>query len=480
MQRIQIGSTEWIKRELTGLLGQEVLQDLADSIQLYDVYDGRGQIWQPKTAGLDYKPTVKTTNIVKKLIKEEARFMMGVEPEIKLRPMNGEREADRAACARIEDWLADFLKRNRWGDKLIKAARDCFIGKRVALKLTGAPGKPLGIQFRPSLEFVYDADPEDVDRLRKVVFFYHTNESKEREKQRIWRQRYELRDGRCYLTEGVYDGNGRVVSETHTDEDTGLDFIPVYIIINDGLTGDMSGESDVRELLSNQDSYNRLRSDDMDALRFNMFPMRLFRDASQKTMDEIKIAPGAVVDAQTDPASMQQVDAKILETQFSYDARIEHTLDRTKGDMYEALSVPNVSPDQLKSFVTSGKTMKALYWGLTCRCEEKWNAWDAALIFMVDALLKMAKVYGAAALPDVAFTVSIDHRYPIPDDEETERENDMAEVAQQVRSRKSYIDKWQPESSSDAELVEIIKEQGMLGDNYERAILEETDEKNNS
>lgn len=467
MREYQIGSTEWIRRELSGLLGEQVTRDLADSIRLYAVYDGDGQRWQPDETGLDYRPTVKTTNIVKKLIKEEARFMMGVEPEIKISPVNGDSEKDRKSCAQIEDWLSDFLRRNKWGDKLIKAARDCFIGKRVALKLTGAPGKPLGIQFRPSLEFAYDTDPEDVDRLAKVVFFYHTNESMDRDKQRIWRQKYEMRDGRCVLTEGVYDGNGRIVEESHAGEDTGLDFIPVYVIINDGLTGDMTGESDVRELLDNQDSYNRLRSDDMDALRFNMFPMRIFRDASQETMDAVKIAPGAVVDAQTDPASGSQVDCKILETQFGYDARIEHTLDRTKGDMYEALSVPNVSPDQLKNFVTSGKTMKALYWGLTCRCEEKWNTWDAALIFMVDALLRMAKAYGAADLPEVKYTVSIDHRYPIPDDEETERQSDMQEVAQQVRSRKSYIDKWQPEASSGAELEQIVREERMMGDEYQ-------------
>ena len=64
--------------------------------------------------------------------------------------------------------------------------------------------------------------------------------------------------------------------------------------------------------------------------------------------------------------------------------------------MYDLLSAPNVSPDQLKNFVTSSKTMKALYWGLTCRCEEKWNAWNGALIGMTQALLRMAAVYGAA------------------------------------------------------------------------------------
>ena len=58
------------------------------------------------------------------------------------------------------------------------------------------------------MEFVYDTDPEDVDKLAKVVFFYHTNESMDRDKQRIWRQKYELKDGRCYLTD-VYKRQAR-------------------------------------------------------------------------------------------------------------------------------------------------------------------------------------------------------------------------------------------------------------------------------
>lgn len=73
-------------------------------------------------------------------------------------------------------------------------------------------------------------------------------------------------------------------------------------------------------------------------------------------------------------------------------------------------------------------------------------------------------------------TVSVDHRYPIPDDEETERQNDMSEVAQQVRSHKSYIDKWQPETSSDAELEQIAREQRMLGDDVGMAMKEELHE----
>ena len=54
----------------------------------------------------------------------------------------------------------------------------------------------------------------------------------------------------------------------------------------------------------------------------------------------------------------------------------------------------------------------------------------------------------------------IEHRYPIPDDEEAERERDMQEVARGVRSRRSYIEKWQPEADSAAELAQIGKEAG--------------------
>lgn len=471
MQAYQYGSTEWIKQELAGLLGTQVTSEMNEIIRLYGLYDGDAQLWHPQTEGLDYKPTVKKTNFIKKLIKEESRFMMGNEPEIKIAAQDG--NADGAA--QIEDWLADLLRRQRWPDKLIKGARDCFIGKRVALKLTGGKGQPLGIQFRSSLEFVYQTATEDVDKLEKVIFFYHTNESTDRDKQRIWRQKYELKDGRCLLSEGVYDGNGVLVEETYSEADTGLDFIPVYVIINDGLTGDMSGESDVAELWDNQDQYNRLRSDDHDALRFSMFPMMVFKDASETTMEKIKIAPGALVDAQTDPVSGTQVSAQILESQFAYDARIEHVLDRVKGDMFDLLSVPNVSPDQLKGFVTSGKSMKALYWGLMSRCEEKWNAWDAALIWMTDALIRMARIYGAAQLPDIDYTVTIDHRYPIPDDEEIERQSDMQEVSQQVRSRKSYISKWQPEADADGELAQIAQEGKLLDDGFEAATQMELD-----
>ena len=204
MQPYQIGSTDWIKQELAGLLGQQVTRDIDEIIRLYSLYDGDGQRWQVNTNGLDYTPTVKVTNIIAELIGKEARYMMGVEPELRIVPKEKDNQAAQANADVIGSWLTALLEEQKWSKKLLDAAKDCFIGKRVALKLTGRRGGRLGIQFRPSLEFVYDTDPEDVDRLTKVIFFYHTNESEDRLKQRIWRQKYELRDGRCYDSYAIY------------------------------------------------------------------------------------------------------------------------------------------------------------------------------------------------------------------------------------------------------------------------------------
>ena len=122
--------------------------------------------------------------------------------------------------------------------------------------------------------------------------------------------------------------------------------------------------------------------------------------------------------------------------------------------------------------------MKALYWELTTRCEEKWNEWDAALRWMVQALVKMAGVYGTDSLPVLDFTVSIDHRYPIADDEDAERTLDLQEVSQQARSRKSYLEKWQPDADGNAELAQIASEQKMLDDGFEQGMKTELETSN--
>jgi hypothetical protein len=50
--------------------------------------------------------------------------------------------------------------------------------------------------------------------------------------------------------------------------------------------------------------------------------------------------------------------------------------------------------------------------------------------------------------------------------DETERLNDLAEVNAQVRSRKSYIEKWSIVEDAEQELQQIAKEQALLQDAF--------------
>lgn len=442
--------------EMAGLYGQTVLEDIGKTIRLYEFYQGAGQDWElPR--GLDYKPTKKRVNLVKKLIKREAGFMFGRTPEITYRPLR--EEAD-DAVREAQAFLDGVLRGSGFKNKLVRAARDCFIGKRVALKLSGGGGRPLRVSFRPSFEFVYSVSDDDCDTLDKIIFFYQTNNEPEREHQRIWKQKYFMRDGRCFVNEGVYNGFGELVEgNSDADVDTGLDFIPCYVIVNDGLTGDLMGESDVEELMDLQNAYNRLISDDADALRFNMFPQTVAVDAKAESLESIRLSPGALIDLQTDPAiagDSQSRQAKLLklESGFGYSERFEAAVNRTKNDMYDLLSVPNISLEQLKGLMQSGKSMKALYWELITRCEDKWSAWEPALEWLARAVLHMRAAYFDGEIPE-AFAVNVEHLYPILEDDFDEMANDRQEVAGGLRSRTSYIEKWGIAASAEEELRRV-------------------------
>ena len=458
---MNITPMQMLVAELGGLYGSAVLQDISKTIKLYDFYDGKGQDWETP-AGLDYKPTKKRVNLVKKLIKREAGFMFGRTPELTF--TSADESAD--ALSDAQTVLDGTLRRSGFKNKLIQAGRDCFIGKRIAIKVSGGKDKDIRVSFRPSTEFVYSTMDDDCDVLSKIIFFYQVNDEAERDKQRIWKQKYYLDNGRCILNEGIYDGYGRLL-EGGQDADTGLDFIPCYVVINDGLTGDVMGESDVEELIDLQNAYNRLNSDDADALKFNMFPQTVATDVKAESLEAMQISPGALVDLQTDPATMGSGQAKLdkLESSFSYSERFEAAINRTKNDMFDLLSVPNVSLEQLKGLMQSGKSMKALYWELITRCEDKWASWEPALEWLGMTVLKMAAAYQGLSFPEDT-SVHVEHLYPILEDDFDEMANDQQEVIHQLRSRMSYMKKWGVAPDPDAELRQIKVEETLFSDAF--------------
>ena len=119
--------------------------------------------------------------------------------------------------------------------------------------------------------------------------------------------------------------------------------------------------------------------------------------------------------------------------------------------------------------MTSGKTMKALYWQLITRCEEKMKSWRPALEWMIAAILEMVEVYNIEKLPQLKdFEVEVENQYPLQEDEDTEKTLDMQQVNTQVMSRKSYMKKWTnaTDEIADEELKQIQLEKQLLEDSF--------------
>lgn len=457
---------EWLEAQLGKETAKRLITEQAEIIRMYSLYDGAGQMWATK-GGLDYTPTKRITNNIKYLIKEVARFMLSRAPEITVQPV-GEKAGNADKCAALEAFVRKTLQDSGWAGSLSKAGRDQLIAGRVAMKVTGGPDAPLRVFFRPAIEAWAQHDPEDEGKLTKLIYLYQTAEGASESDQRFWVQAYRAENGRVLVTERIVDGRGNVLENRIDDQPLPIPYIPSYMLINDGLTGDTSGESEAKELEMLAAAYNRVTSDDQDALRFNMYPQTIFVDASEESLQNIKIAPAAIIDAQTDPArSDGQADVKKLESAFSYDARIEHLLDRLDVDMRKMLGVPPKSLDEYRANGVSGKALKALYWPLITKCEEKWTEWDSALVWMVRCLYDLALAYNRAGdFAGAEYTVRIEHLYPLTDDEEEERAQDLREVAQGARSVKSYVEKWRPDANSKEELKQIVLEKRMMEEQF--------------
>ena len=455
-----------IMTELGGLYGNEVIKEMNEIIKLYDIYEGPGQDWIIDEK--DYTPTKKKTNYIKKLIKEEARFLFGKTP---IFTVQVEDDKYQEQAEEINKYINKLLKDNLFEDKLVKGARDCFIGKRIAIKLhADTITKTIRVMFVPSLEFVYEPFEDRVDELKKIIFFHQMNQEQDKSKQVIWKQKYEIVDGKCILNEGFYNGNGDLLETLAVNVDLKLSGIPAYVILNDGLSGDLKGESDVEEILENGIEYNRLTSEDLDALKKGMNRIIYGTDVDPEASKHFKLKPGAYWDVSTDIASDgKQAQIGTIDTDFNYDTRMENTLNRIKADMHEVLNIPMINNSDLQGMMTSGKSMKALYWQLITRCEEKMMSWRPALEWMIRAILEMNEVYSITALPKLEnFDVVVENQYPLQENEDEEMVLDLQKVNAQTMSRKTFIKKWAnvADDIAEEELKQIQLEKQMLEDSY--------------
>lgn len=450
-----------ILEELSGIYGNSVLAEMGEIIKYYNVYENGADF---TVQANDYIPSKLKFKKIKALIDKEARFMFAKPLDIKISPLNIN-DKENISISNMQAYINNVLQKNRFNANIIKAAKDCFIGKRIAIVCNFSEDCGVSISFLPSLEFVYDTD--EYGRLNKFIAFYTLNDTQNANEQRIQKKKYWLENGSCYLSEGIYDGAGNLIETITDDENILFEYIPAAVILNDGLTGDSFGESEVSNLFDYEQMFNKIANSDIDAERKGMNPILYTRDMASTSTKNLSLAPGAFWDLQSDTTANEANvgDVGVIEPQFNYSAPLTETLTRIRDAMYEQIDMPAVSSSDMQGIVSSGKTLKAIYWGFIVRCDEKMMSWKSGIETIIRCIIDGAKLYPDIALPytkgnnfdDIDYTVEVENNYPLPENEEEEKQIDLMEVSHKTLSIKSYKKKWFP-SWTDKEIDDDIKQ----------------------
>ena len=454
-----------------------IRQEFNEICKYYKIYK-RGKEFIPEGTNGDYVPARMKYKLAYSLINKEARFLFANQPDIVINP-KGDTGVDliknKEMLTNMNDLITTVLSRNSFSNILLKAARDCFIGKRVACVVNFNEDTGVTITFLKSTQFIYELLPNSNGVLSKFVSFSVIKDSLSLSDKRIFKKRFELIDGKVYIEEYIYDGSAKLIETVTEKQELKLDFIPAVVIINDGLSNELYGESEVELLMDTELWYTKLSNADNDALRKSMNPTKYVVDMIPSSTQNLSTAAGAFWDLGSDQnLEKPMTDVGMLEPQMHYSEALKTTLDRMKTSGYELLDIPNITNDTLAGIITTGKALKAIYWPLIVRCTEKMSVWGPALQKLADIIIGGAiaypncvKDYISEKITMVPYEVEVLANTPLPEDEQEEKTMDLAEVESQTMSKKSYMKKWR--GLTDEEVNEEITQMA-----YERQVLEDS------
>ena len=462
--------------EISGSLKNDFNAEITEIMGYYQAYQ-KGVEFSTEGTNGDYVPSDTRYRKIKDLIDKEARFLFSIPPTFTVNPnATGLSEQEREANTQLNSFLITVLNKILFNSDMMKSAKDCFIGKRVACMLNFNETEGISATFLNATEFLYQFKGKE---LQKVVAIFIIQDSSNKADQIIKKKIYEMgEDGFCYVEEALYTGTGQLKEEGRLERTRTLfQRIPAVVILNDGLTSDDRGSSDVETLLEYEGTYSKLANSDIDSERKSMNPIRYAIDASDNSTKNLSSSPGSFWDIQSNQQGSDPKNASVgmLEAGMNYANALKITLDRIENTMFSQLEIPNINSEKLQGVITSGKALKALYWSLIVRCNEKMLIWGPALQYIADIILEGAKLYPESArvmtdieVPDIVYKVQVENNYPLPEDEVEEKTMDLAEVSAQTMSRKAYMKKWRNLTDEEvhAELQQIALERQMLEDSF--------------
>ncbi len=446
-------------------------EDLSFIMKMYRIYK-LGNDFIPEGTNGKYIPSLLKYKKAAMIINKEARFCFANTPTFNVN-VDDVKGTEVEKNAIVQKFLDKVLEKNKFRNKLLKGLKDCFIGKRIAIVLNFNKDSGITITFLNPLEFYYEFS-KDTDELVNFCCFYEKNRAKNLKDKRWFLKKYVKEEDGVYLSEFVYDGVGVLVETLISNEKIKFDKIPAFVVLNDGLTGEYDGVSELGNLIDYESTYSKLANADIDCERKTMNPIMYTIDASQNSTDNLSTSPGSYWDIQSDEEKATEHTAKvgILEPSMRYSEPLKTTLDRIEGEMYAEVDVPNIASDKLSGIITSGKTIGALYWGLTVRCDEKMLSWEPELSAMAEMIIEGARLYPDCIskytteneIPDLEYEILVENNYPLPEDIKEEKEIDMMEVEAKLRSKKSYMKRWRKitDKKAEEELLQIKLEQQMF------------------
>ena len=465
-----------ISEEIDGPVS-DVLGEMTEIARFYDIYKN-GASFNPEGSNGDYVPSDLKYKMAASLIDKEARFLFSETPTVtvSLKDSIAEMSQDIADnLSKINEMVHAVLDSNNFGQQILRAARDCFIGKRVALMVNFNEVDGVTLTFVPATQFVYQYD-YTMKRLIKFVAYVIVKNSVTLSERRIFRKRYTVEyDGKVYVQEDLFDGAGSLIDAVTPHQEILLDRIPATVILNDGLLGDYDGESEIANLKGYEEWYSKLSNADIDAERKGMNQIKYTIDMDPASTKNLSTAPGAYWDLGSDQ-NLNNAHSSVgtINPSMSYSDPLTTTLDRIKTSGYEQVDMPNITLSSMQGAITSGKALKAVYWPLIIRCKEKMKTWAPHLSEIISLIIDGSLIYPNCMVnyidnvpSAINYVVDVEQNTPLPEDETEQKSLDISEVAAMVMSKKSYMQKWRDltDKEADAELLQIA---------YERQILEDS------
>ena len=469
-----------INQEMCGL-AKDTLDELTQICRYYQIYK-EGVKFSVEGSHGDYVPATLRYKMAASLIDKEARFMFAESPTIAIDPKGDVGKVTQQARDMLtvhSDMVTTILQDNNFEEQIIKAAKDCFIGKRCAGLINFNEEDGVTLTFLPSTQFIYETKFSNPNVLTKFVAFIVMLDTQSLTDKRIFKKKFEVEQDEAgndvvYLEEQIYDGRGALIEEVTERQELLIPMIPAVVFVNDGLTGEIRGESEIDLLSGYEQWYSKLSNADVDAERKSMNSIKFGIDLDPNSTKGLSTAPGSFWDLGTDQnLDKPSPQVGMLEPNMSYSDALKTSLDRIKTVAYEQIDMPNITLETMTGAITSGKALKAIYWPLIVRCKEKMTMWGPNFRQMINIIIQGAYVYPKTVqkyisepLVPVDYEIRIEQNTPLPEDELEERQQDLSEVETNVMSKRAYMKKWRGLTDDEAqeELEQIA---------YERSVIEE-------